>query len=89
MKGQGVQAVVFTILLAISVSIVVQIFLFTLPPVVDSAATASSEPLENLSATGKTVASFISLLYLVLPMAFIVAVIGGVLLFGLRAGFFK
>ncbi len=65
----------------ITTAIITQIFLDTTPLIITSSGTGSDEPLENLSATGSTIANFIPLIYILLPIIFI----GGVFLviFGL------
>lgn len=80
--SKGAEVIAILIIAAIAVSIGVQVFLDTAPPIVDASATGSGEPLENLSATAKTVASFIPLLYIVLPLAFVGGVIGGLIVVG-------
>ncbi len=85
MKGQGARGaelIGVLIIAAIGVSIGVQVFLDTTPPIIDSSATDATEPLENLSVTGKTVASFIPLLYIVLPLAFVGGVAAGLVVAG-------
>ncbi len=76
MSGKDVAKFIGIIIIAaITVSVVVQVFLDTAPEIISSSEVvnenATGSPLENLSTTGRTVASFISLLYIVLPLAFV------------------
>lgn len=79
------------VVVAIGISIGIQVFLDTTPQIIESAnteafnVTGNNEDaggLENLSVTGKTVASFIPLLYIVLPLAFVGGTIVGLVLVG-------
>lgn len=80
--GRGAELIAILIIAAIGVSIGVQVFLDTSNEVIESSQTGAGEPLENLSATGKTVASFVPLLYIVLPLAFIGGVAAGLVAAG-------
>ncbi len=87
MKGEGARGaelIGVLIIAAIAVSIGVQVFLDTTPPIIEASQTGTGEPLENLSVTGKTVASFVPLLYIVLPLAFVGGVAAGLVIMGKR-----
>ncbi len=79
-EGAGLIAVI--IIAAIGISIATQVFLDTTPPIIDASQTGTGEALENLSVTGKNVASFIPLLYIVLPLAFIGGAAAGIIAAG-------
>jgi len=80
--AKGAEIVAVLIIAAVAVSIGVQVFLDTAEPIITASQTTAGSPLENLSATGQTVASFIPLVYIVLPLAFIGGVAVGVIAIG-------
>ncbi len=89
---KGAEFISLILIAAITVGIVVQVFLTTTPTIVESSATndfnasggadEDAGQLQNLSVTGKTVASFIPLLYIVLPLAFVGGVAAVLVLVG-------
>ncbi len=60
-----------TVILIVVVSIVTILFLDTANPIVQSADVRAGGPLENLTTTGKTIGSFLPVLYVALPLVFI------------------
>ena len=76
MKGIG-NFITLIVLAAIGLVIGVSVILSTAPTIIAQSATGATTGLENLSSTGKTVVSFVPLLYIIIPLVIIGGVIAG------------
>lgn len=90
---KAVQLISLLVIGAIGLAVGVQVFLDTAEQVTEKARTNSfnatgndeaAGDLENLTATGKTVASFVPLMYIVLPLALVGGAAAGLVLVGRR-----